>query len=148
MGKILIKYLYLLNLLLIVSASGLYANSVNDISSFGDAYHAENSHDVKHPYFHANHHGSSHGIDLTFTEVEDTENEESSTKNKVFIDRLAPAHYNAALFNNLSFQLQKDLQHHDIYYDKSATKLHVRIQVFRIWKPLPFKPFTAFEKPQ
>ncbi|NJX13923.1 hypothetical protein [Tamlana crocina] len=131
MGKILIKYLYLLNLLLIVGVSGLYADSVNDLS-FGEAYHAENSHDVKHPCFHTNHHGSSHGIDLTFTEVEDTENEESSTKNKVFIDRLAPARYNAALFSNLSFQLQKDLRRHDIYYGKSATKLHVRIQVFRI----------------
>ncbi len=131
MGKTLIKYLYLLNLLLIVGTSGLYANSGND-SSFGEACYTENSHDIKHPFFHANHHDSSQNVDLAFALVKDLENEEASTKDKFSINKISLAQYNVSLFNKLSFRLQKDLRQHDIYYDKSPTKLHVRIQVFRI----------------
>jgi hypothetical protein len=66
-------------------------------------------------------------------EVEDIENEESSSQRHVTpSDSYINTHNSAQLLNGLSYLLKKNQNPYKTYVDKSSIKLHVRLQVFII----------------
>lgn len=67
------------------------------------------------------------------TEIQEIENEElSDDDNFLSFNPYSTSFLNAQLFNELSFQLHKVSYLYKNYFDKSTTKLHVRLQVFII----------------
>ncbi len=133
MSKIFNKYLLFLGILLLTSGINLHANSI--IEGIGATTHlgSVDTH-LNNVIYHASGHKSENKFLFEITEIQEIENEESSGNNNLlsFNDCFSTTYLNAQLFNELSFQLDKVLQRHKNYFDKSTAKLHVRLQVFII----------------
>ncbi|GAA4801581.1 hypothetical protein [Litoribaculum gwangyangense] len=140
MSKIFKNFTWLLSILLFTSGLNLHANSEfeNSNNNILETYlNTCNAHVNSYSnvlIFHSSNEENQRYIPFEIPEVLEIENEESSGESAFLSYFPQTAHVlNAQLFNELAFKLhQVLLNHHKNYFDKSATKLHVRLQVFII----------------
>lgn len=130
MSKKIIKFFSILSAVILIGISGLNANSLSNNESKCSLNQAETSHKFSLKPIQQNDHNN---LLFDVTESQEVENEESASKTTIFSfqDFLAEF-YNIPSFEGLSIQSHKDLNCYNNYFDKSSTKLHVRLQVFII----------------
>lgn len=130
MSKNFIKYLSILSVVILTGISGLNANSLANNESKCSLNQAETSHKVSLKPIQQNDHNN---FLFDVAESQEVENEESASKTTIFsFQHFLAEFYNISAFEGLSTQSHKDLNGYKNYFDKSSTKLHVRLQVFII----------------
>lgn len=130
MSKNFIKYLSILSVVILTGISGLNANSIANNEGKCSLTQAETSQKVSLKPIQQNDHNN---LLFDVAESQEVENEESASKTTIFsFQHFLAEFYNIPAFEGLSIQSHKDLNCYKNYFDKSSTKLHVRLQVFII----------------
>jgi hypothetical protein len=132
MSKIFNKYLSFLGILLFTSGMNLHANTVVEDIQANSNLTSVNT-ELSNFTFNSSKHKSETKFLFETTEIQEIENEEySGEDNSLVFVAHSSSFLNAKVFNKLSFLSQTFLYHYKNYFDKSTTKLHVRLQVFII----------------
>ena len=130
MSKNFIKYLSILSVVILTGISALNANSLSNNEDKCSLTQAETSKKVSLKPIQQKDHNN---LLFDVTESKEAENEESTSKTTIFsFQHFLAEFYNITTFDGLSSQSHKDLNFYKNYFDKSSTKLHVRLQVFII----------------
>lgn len=130
MSKNFIKYLSILSVVILTGISGLNANSLANNEGECSLTQDETSQKVSLKPIQQNDHNN---LLFDVVESQEVENEESASKTTIFsFQHFLSEFYNIPAFEGLSIQSHKDLNCYKNYFDKSSTKLHVRLQVFII----------------
>ncbi|WP_111308911.1 hypothetical protein [Confluentibacter sediminis] len=132
MSKIFNNYLLFLGILLLTSGINLHANSIIEGMGATTNTPSVDTH-LNSITYNASRKKSESKFLFEITETQEIENEESSGGHDLLPFTYCYLSYlNAQLFNELSFKLHNVIQRYKNYFDKSTTKLHVRLQVFII----------------
>ncbi|WP_072400487.1 hypothetical protein [Flaviramulus basaltis] len=135
MTKIFKKYLSLIVILFLTGASNLYANS---IAEHCDDYFLNTSQisineNLETPSYNPIQQQEENKLFFDIVEIENTENEESISKNNIIpFGSYIAAFFEAQIFNVLSFQLQKNSLRKRNGFNQYSTRLHLRLEVFII----------------
>ena len=140
MGKILNKYLLFFGITLIVGVIDLNANSaIQDYSSsFIQEIKTAINQEPNNIYLESTSLSSSkqkkeREVFFEITEIQEIKKEESLGKSDFLSFGSCPTNFlTLQLGNNSSFYQQRGLKYDKNFFDRSATKLHVRLQVFII----------------
>ncbi|WP_299383183.1 hypothetical protein [uncultured Lacinutrix sp.] len=140
MKKITTKYLSLIVLFLFVGATNVFANTsvdTNNPQNNGLKFEASNHASSKKYLSHGSHITIDNNEEIQlifdFTEIEDTENEESVSNATIIpFSSYISTFFNAQLLSDLSAQLQEEATHYKPQLCQPSTKLHVRLSVFII----------------
>ncbi|MFI0429638.1 hypothetical protein [Mariniflexile sp. HMF6888] len=141
MNKVFNKYLLFFGIALITCAISLNANSIiegnylNFIEEIGATTNIASIDTHSNSFsFNSSRQENERKFLFETTEIQEIENEEvPGEDNLLSFHSYSTTFLNAQLFNELSFQLHKGGSHsYKNYFDKSTTKLHVRLQVFII----------------
>ncbi|WP_055436452.1 hypothetical protein [Lacinutrix algicola] len=140
MKKITTKYLSLIVLFLFVGATNVFANtsadtnnSQNNLLKIEASNHASTKNYLSHGSQITIHNNEEIQLIFDFTEIEDTENEESVSNTTIVpFSSYISVFLNAQLLSDLSAQLQEEATHYKPKLCQPTTKLHVRLSVFII----------------
>ncbi|XMO88001.1 hypothetical protein AAFN75_06835 [Algibacter sp. AS12] len=130
MSKIILKYISVFALLFFSGFSNLHA--IPDASLNANNYSITSDSTFKHSAIKPAQHTTTTNLVLEITEVDETENEESASKNNQSSFKNFLADILNLLTYNETLQSEKAFNFHKNFQDKSSSKLHVRLQVFII----------------